>query len=237
MTGIKAMILAAGRGERMRPLTDHTPKPLLQVGGVPLIEYHIRRLVTAGIVELVINVSHLGEQIVAACGDGSRWGARISWSREARPLETAGGILRALPLLDTPAFLVVNADVWMDFDATALAARARALPPRCARLLFAANPAHHCGGDFALSGERVVPAGPDRPSVTFTGVGAYRRDFFDDAHPASRSGPLRPLFERAIADGRLHGERHDGAWMDVGTPERLAALREQVQAQAEPGGT
>lgn len=234
---MKAMILAAGRGERMRPLTDHTPKPLLQVGGVPLIEYHIRRLVAAGICELVINVSHLGEQIVDTCGDGSRWGARIAWSREAQPLETAGGILRALPLLDTPAFLVVNADVWMDFDAIALSARARALPPRCAHLLFAANPPHHRDGDFALSAGRVVPLGPDRPGVTFTGVGAYRRDFFDDADAAARSGPLRPLFECAIADGRLFGECHEGAWMDVGTPERLAELRSQVPVGSGPNGT
>lgn len=225
---MKAMILAAGRGERMRPLTDHTPKPLLQVGGAPLIEYHIRRLVAAGICELVINVSHLGEQIVRACGDGSRWGARITWSWEAQPLETAGGILRALPLLETPAFLVVNADVWMNFDAAALAVRARRLPPRCAHLLFAANPSHHRGGDFALSGERVLPAGPDCQSVTFTGVGAYRRDFFDDADKAARSGALRPLFERAIAEGRLFGERHQGEWVDVGTPERLENLRATV---------
>lgn len=229
------MILAAGRGERMRPLTDHTPKPLLEVAGAPLIEHHIRRLVAAGIPDLVINVSHLGEQIVDCCGDGGRWGARIEWSREAQPLETAGGILRALPLLGDSAFLVVNGDVWMDFDARALAARARALPAACAHLLFVANPAHHHGGDFALDGERVVPASAGRPSVTFSGAGAYRRDFFGDADTAARSGPLRPLFERAIADGRLFGACHAGDWEDVGTPERLAALRGRVPSEAGPG--
>ncbi len=225
---VKAMILAAGRGERMRPLTDHTPKPLLEVGGMPLIEHHIRRLVAAGIAELVINVSHLGEQITDWCGDGSRWGARISWSREALPLETAGGILNALPLLGEDAFLVVNADVWMDFDAAALAARAGALNPGCAHLLFAANPGHHRGGDFALDDDRVVPAGPGRDSLTFSGVAAYRRDFFDRLDASARSGPLRPLFERAIARGRLFGERHSGVWVDVGTPQRLEALRSTV---------
>ncbi|MFN2328413.1 MAG: hypothetical protein ABR612_05810, partial [Chromatocurvus sp.] len=134
-------------------------------------------------------------------------------------------------------FLVVNADVWMDFDATALAVRAGKLPPRCAHLLFAANPPHHRAGDFALCGERVVPAGPDRPSVTYTGVGAYRRDFFDDADDAAGSGPLRPFFERAIADGRLFGEWHEGEWVDVGTPGRLEKLRAEVSLQSQPGGT
>lgn len=223
------MILAAGRGERMRPLTDHTPKPLLQVGGASLIDYHIRRLVAAGISDLVINVSHLGQQIIDACGDGSDWGAHITWSREVQPLETAGGILKALPLLDTPAFLVVNADVWMDFNAIALAARACALPPRCAHLLFTANPSHHPCGDFALAGSRVVPVDIDHPGVTFTGVGAYRSDFFDDADVVAGNGPLRPLFEQAITDGRLSGESHGGDWTDVGTPERLAELRRQLR--------
>lgn len=222
------MILAAGRGERMRPLTDHVPKPLLKVGGAPLIEHHIRRLVAAGIPDLVVNVSHLGEQIVDWCGDGSRWGARIAWSREAAPLETAGGILRALPLLDSSVFLVVNGDVWMDYDARALATRARALPAGSAYLLFADNPPHHRGGDFALEGERVVAAVDGQASVTFTGVGAYRRDFFDSADAAARSGPLRPLFDRALADGRLFGDCHAGDWVDVGTPERLTALRDRV---------
>lgn len=225
---MQAMILAAGRGERMRPLTDHTPKPLLRIRGVPLIEHHIRRLTTSGVTDLVINVSHLGEQIMDWGGDGSRWGARITWSKEAQPLETAGGILRALPLLSGDAFLVVNGDVWMDYDVQALVKRARVLPARSAHLLFAANPPHHQGGDFALDGERVVPASAEYSSVTFTGVGAYRRDFFDDADAAARSGPLRPLFERAIAEGRLFGECHAGHWVDVGTPERLAGVRSRT---------
>jgi MurNAc alpha-1-phosphate uridylyltransferase len=223
------MILAAGRGERMRPLTDHTPKPLLEVAGEALISRHIRRLAAAGVRELVINVSYLGEQIEAFCGDGARWGVAIAWSREATPLETAGGILRALPLLDSTAFLVVNGDVWMDYEVSALVARARALPPRCAHLLFVDNPAHHPGGDFGLEASQVIPGQRAERALTFSGVGAYRRDFFDDADEAARSGPLRPLFERAIAEGRLYGGRHSGAWVDVGTPERLQALRVAVQ--------
>ncbi|MEQ8514498.1 MAG: mannose-1-phosphate guanylyltransferase, partial [Chromatocurvus sp.] len=135
---------------------------------------------------------------------------------------------QALPLFDDSAFLVVNGDVWRDYDALSLAIRARALLPGCAHLLFAVNPEHHRGGDFALDGERVVPAGAGRTSVTFTGVGAYRRDFFDPADAAARSGPLRPLFERAIVDGRLFGECHAGEWVDVGTPQRLEALRRLV---------
>jgi len=213
-----AMILAAGRGERMRPLTDHTPKPLLAVGGRPLIVWHVERLVAAGIRDLVINHAHLGGQIEARLGDGSAWGARIRWSREGqgRALETGGGICKALPLLGEAPFLVVNGDVWCDVDFATLALPAGDL----AHLLLVDNPPHHPEGDFVLDGERVREHGGAR--LTFAGIGVYHPALFAGCRP--EPFPLAPLLRRAMREGRVSGTHHPGRWVDVGTPERLAAL-------------
>ena len=228
------MILAAGRGERMRPLTLKTPKPLLPVGGQPLLAHHLLRLAAGGVEEVVINVSWLGGQIEAFCGDGSAWGLSIRYSREPEPLETAGGIVQALPLLGAAPFLVVNGDVFMDYDVPALAARAAAVVPAGAHLLLAENPAHHPGGDFALRDGRVVEPASGEATLTFTGTALYHPAFFAGLAPGSR--PLRPLFEAAMAAGRLGGERHRGRWVDVGTPERLAALDAALTAARGPEG-
>nr|WP_155450735.1 nucleotidyltransferase family protein [Allochromatium palmeri] len=210
------MILAAGRGERMRPLTDHTPKPLLQAGGKPLIQHHIERLAAAGLRELVINHAHLGQQIEAALGDGSAFGVEIRYSPEAQALETGGGIFQALPLLGAEPFLVVNGDVWTDVDLGGLTISAGDL----AHLVLVDNPPHNPEGDFALSDGRVRSEG--RPRLTFSGIGLYRPELFDGQTPGAF--PLAPLLRQAMANGRVGGRHHDGHWFDIGTPERLAAL-------------
>lgn len=216
---MKAMILAAGRGERMRPLTDRTPKPLLQAGGKPLIVWHLERLAAAGFRDIVVNHAHLGEQIEAALGDGSRWGLAIRYSPEPPgALETAGGIANALPLLGSDAFLVVNGDIWCDWDFN----RARRFADRLAHLVMVANPAHHAGGDFSLEGERVAFAGAGE-TLTYAGIGVFSPAFFAQV-PRGQALKLRPLLDAAIADRSLTGERHSGRWVDVGTPERLAEL-------------
>jgi N-acetyl-alpha-D-muramate 1-phosphate uridylyltransferase len=220
---MKAMLLAAGRGERMRPLTDTLPKPLVRIGGRPLIGWHLTRLARAGVREVVINVSWLGEQLHAALGDGSDFGVRITWSEEGPvPLETGGGIFHALPQLGPGAFLVVNADIWTDIDFGRLAIA----PEAHAHLVLIPNPPHHPRGDFGLEGERVVQRESDR--FTYSGVGLYRAEFFHDC----RSGrfPLLPLLDRAIAAQRLTGELYRGEWCDVGTAERLSALTARVAA-------
>lgn len=220
---MKAMILAAGRGERMRPLTDHTPKPLLLAGGKPLIVWHIERLAEAGFRDLVINHAHLGEKLVAALGDGHRWGVRIAWSPEpAGALETAGGIAKALPLLGDTPFLVVNGDIWSDWDFH----RAHTLTNRLAHLVMMDNPAHHAGGDFRLDGEQLKPA-DGGPTLTYCGIGVFSPSFFANV-PAGAAMKLRPLLDAAIPRGIVTGERHTGRWVDVGTPERLAALDREL---------
>jgi N-acetyl-alpha-D-muramate 1-phosphate uridylyltransferase len=220
---VKAMLLAAGRGERMRPLTDSLPKPLVRVGGRPLIGWHLTRLARAGVREAVINVSWLGEQLRAALGDGGDFGVRISWSEEGPvPLETGGGIFRALPLLGPGAFLVVNADIWTDIDFGRLALA----PQAHAHLVLIPNPPHHPRGDFGLEGGRVVQR--DRERFTYSGVGVYRAEFFHDC--TDGRFPLLPLLNRAIAARRLTGEVHRGEWCDVGTAERLAQLTARVAA-------
>jgi len=218
---MKAMILAAGRGERMRPLTDHTPKPLLQVGGKPLIVWHLEKLAAAGFREIVINHAHLGEKIEAALGDGSKWGLTIAYSPEPPgALETAGGIAQALPLLGDRPFLVVNGDVYCDVDFPAFASRG--CPAGGARLLLVDNPAHHGSGDFSLSGGRIIPANGEQ-TLTYAGIGVFSPSMF--AHvPAGQPMKLRPLLDTAIAAGTLTGEHYTGRWVDVGTPERLAEL-------------
>ena len=225
---MKAMILAAGKGERMRPLTDHTPKPLLQVAGAPLIEHHIRRLAAAGFRDLVINVSHLGGQIIDFCGDGGRWGVSIAWSPEEFPLETAGGIVKALPLLGEEPFLVVNGDVWIDYRFGQLA-RYRPLAREVAHLVLVDSPPQHPLGDFLLDAEGWIRERPEQEKgLTYAGVGVYTPGFF--AGLAPRVAPLRPMLDAAIAAGRLSGGHHRGQWADVGTPERLAELERLVRA-------
>jgi MurNAc alpha-1-phosphate uridylyltransferase len=213
---MKAMILAAGRGERMRPLTDHTPKPLLKAGGKPLIVHHLEHLAAAGFRELVINHAHLGDQIEAALGDGSAWGVGIRYSAEQCALETGGGIFKAMGLLGPGPFLVVNGDVWTDLDFS----RLRLAPGLLAHLVLVENPPHHPEGDFALSGGTVVRAG--LPRYTFGGVGIYHPDLFRDCAPGAF--PLAPILRRAMDRGLISGERHRGSWFDVGTPQRLREL-------------
>lgn len=214
---MKAMILAAGRGERMRPLTDHTPKPLLAVGGKPLIHYHIEALKAAGITDLVINVAHLGEKIEAALGDGSALGVRIVYSREPEgALETGGGIVEALPLLGGGPFLAVNGDVRTDFSFSNLAVA----PDALAHLVLVENPEQHPQGDFALEGSQVRSQG--ETCWTFSGIGVYRPELFAEC----RTGrfPLAPLLRDAMDKGVVTGELYRGQWSDVGTPARLQAL-------------
>jgi N-acetyl-alpha-D-muramate 1-phosphate uridylyltransferase len=214
---MKAMLLAAGRGERMRPLTDHTPKPLLRVAGRPLIAWHLAALARAGIHEVIINVSWLGEQIRAALGDGRDFGLSIRYSEEGSPpLETGGGIFQALPLLGAEPFLVVNGDTFTDVDLTSLQLSAAA----DARLVMVPNPPQHPQGDFVLEGD-LLQAGAG-PTLTYSGIGIFSPALFTGC--AAGQFPLLPLLKRAIAAHRLQGQLHTGQWLDIGTPERLAAL-------------
>ncbi len=214
---MKAMILAAGRGERMRPLTDHTPKPLLPVRGKPLIEYQIERLRDAGYRDVVINLHHLGEQIEAHLGDGHSLGVNIRYSLEhPERLETGGGIFQALPLLGDGPFLVVNGDVWSDCDLTPRTLADDTL----AHLVLVPNPPHNPDGDFALDG--AVLRNDGEPRHTFSGIGWYRPELFAGCAPGPF--PLAPLLRRAIDEGRIHGELCTEKWMDIGTPQRLEAL-------------
>ena len=218
---MKAMILAAGRGERMRPLTDTTPKPLLLAGGKPLIEWHLERLAASGFREVVINHAHLGAQIEAALGDGSRFGLHIEYSPEPPgALETAGGIAHALPLLGKESFLVVNGDVWCDWDFS----RAHQLTTKHAHLVFVSNPPQHASGDFCLDGETVRYASSGiGPTLTYAGTGVFSPDLFA-AVPRGAVMKMRPLLDAAIARAIVSGEHHGGRWVDVGTPQRLTEL-------------
>jgi MurNAc alpha-1-phosphate uridylyltransferase len=217
------MILAAGRGERLRPLTDRLPKPLLPVRGKPLIEYHVERLAQAGVERIVINLAWLGHLIRDALGDGSRYGLTIDYSDETpRALETGGGIFRALPLLKAGSFLVVNGDVFSDypFDRVGLA------PERDAHLVLVPNPPQHPQGDFGL--ERGLALADAQVRYTFAGIAAYRREFFADS--PGGAFPLKPLLIRAMAARRCSAELYRGMWQDVGTVERLRALNEEEGA-------
>jgi MurNAc alpha-1-phosphate uridylyltransferase len=212
-----AMVLAAGRGERLRPLTDELPKPLLTVRGKPLIVYHLERLARLGVREVVINVSWLAARIRERLGDGAEWNLQLRYSEEEQALETGGGIFRALPWLGTAPFLVVNADVYSDFDLASLS-----LPPAgLARLVLVPNPPHNVRGDFALAGERLRLEG--EPRWTYAGIGLYRAQLFEGCEGGKF--PLLPLFRRAIGMDRLYGQLHLGQWSDVGTAERLLALQ------------
>ncbi len=225
------MILAAGRGERMRPLTDTCPKPLLPVGGLPLIGWHLRRLAAAGFREVVVNHAWLGDRIEAALGDGASWGLRIRYSPETEALETAGGIAKALPMLGDGPFLVVNGDVWCDWDpgrARTVAAQLDALG-WLAWCVLVANPDHHPGGDFGLLDGR-LRTDDAGGRLTFAGLGVYRPELFA-AVPRDGRAPLAPLLREAAAGGRAGAERHPGRWVDVGTPQRLADLDAQLRSQ------
>lgn len=218
-----AMILAAGRGERMRPLTDTRPKPLLPVGGRPLIEWHLEKLAAAGFRRVVINHAHLGGQIEAALGDGARWGLEIRYSAEGqgRALETGGGICKALPLLGKAPFLVINGDVFTDLDYGSLRIPDRAL----AHLVLVDNPSHHPEGDFRLD-ERGRVYADGEPRLTFSGMGIYRPELFAGCRP--EPFPLAPLLRERMACGKVSGEYFSGRWLDVGTPQRYYRLQQEL---------
>jgi MurNAc alpha-1-phosphate uridylyltransferase len=218
---MRAIILAAGRGERMRPLTDATPKPLLEVNGKPLIQYHIENLVHAGIHEIVINHGLLGLQIEEYLGDGGRFAASLCYSAEGdTPLETGGGIYRALPLLGDNPFLVLNADIWTDYPFGELPSQ----PAGLCHLVLVENPEHNPGGDFAINNGYVANSG--NPKYTFSGIGLYRKELFQDC--SGGVFPLTPLIRRAADQQQVTGEIYTGTWQDIGTPERLYKLRNQV---------
>ncbi len=221
---MRAMILAAGRGERMRPLTDHTPKPLLKVGGKPLIVWHLENLAKAGFEEVVINHAHLGSQIEAALGDGSQWGLKIRYSPEEKALETAGGIANALHLLTEDGiqmepFLVVNGDTFTDIDFRSV----ELVPNGLAHLVLVDNPPQHSQGDFSVHDGLLVNQG--EPMYTFSGVGVYHPRLFASIKVGD-AAKLAPLLRQAIAENKATAQHHQGVWHDIGTPERLQALNE-----------
>ncbi len=230
---MKAMLLAAGLGTRMRPLTDHTPKPLLPIAGKPLLAWHLERLADAGFVDVVVNCAWLGEQIEAFVGDGSKYGLRISISREEQPLETGGGIFRALPLLGSQPFAVINSDVWTDYPLQQLLMR----PVERAFLVLIDNPEHNLRGDFVLSENGLVTeAGlatqtgslASSPMLTFAGISVLHPQLFDGC--SGDIFPLAPLLRRAMSQQLVSGEHYRGEWIDVGTPERLQAAERAALA-------
>jgi MurNAc alpha-1-phosphate uridylyltransferase len=219
---MRAMILAAGRGERLRPLTDELPKPLVKLAGKPLIEYHLESLAGAGFREVVINQGHLGNLLPAALGDGSRWGVRIHWSDEQpEALETGGGIFKALPLLGGGPFLVVNGDVWTDYPF----GRLRAVKCDWAHLVMVPNPPQHPAGDFTLQGARISEHNGDK--YTFSGVAVYHARLFAGCSPGKFS--VVPLLRAAMRDHLVTGELYRGNWNDIGTLERLESLRQSLR--------
>ena len=221
---MKAMILAAGKGERMRPLTLHTPKPLLKVGDKPLLQWHIEALAAAGLRELVINHAWLGEQIESTFGDGAALGVQIAWSAEGEPLETGGGIHRALPLLGDGPFVLVNGDVWTRFDFGHLS-----LPPgKLAHLVLIDNPAHNPNGDFLLTAGDVGNPGDGKKGLTYSGIAVLHPALL--AEQPAGAFALAPLLRQAADQGRVSGEHFRGPWIDVGTPERLAEADRQARA-------
>lgn len=222
---MRAMILAAGRGERMRPLTDKLPKPMLPVGGKPLLQYHVEALARAGVTDLVINHARYGERIEAWFADGSAFGVNIRYSAEGdTPLETGGGIKRALPLLGADPFLVVNGDTWTDFPFASLQSTLSGL----AHLVLVPNPAHHPYGDFALEDGKVHSNG--QPAHTFSGIGIYHPALFQSI--PEHSFPLAPLLRRAMDDLQVTGELYRGHWYDIGTPQRLGQLEDYLAGGA-----
>lgn len=232
----KAMILAAGLGERMRPLTDHTPKPLLVAGGKALIMWQIERLRAAGFVDLVINHAHLGQQIEDMLGDGAAHGVHIRYSREPEPLETAGGIANALHRLGDAPFLVCNGDVYADYDYAQLRPVLEAMaarPDRLAHLVLVDNPPHHPQGDFVLKEGRIdTPPTHAIGQYTFSGIGCYQPSLFADI-AAGNKAKLAPLLKAAMQHDQVSGEHFSGRWEDVGTPARLAALDQELRSSKE----
>lgn len=251
------MVLAAGRGERMRPLTDTLPKPLLSVGGKPLIVWHLERLASWGLRKVVINHAHLGHVLEQSLGDGSQWGLQIAWSPEGEALETAGGIAQALPLLGHQPFLVINGDVFCDLDGPSVVAALAGINARSdavagagggsdsgaghvvapgmtlAHLWLVDNPAHKSGGDFTLRSDATVLPQPDASAgepLTFSGIGLYSPTLFAGCERGKKA-PLAPLLRSAMEEGRVTGERLRGRWVDVGTPQRLAELDAQINAR------
>jgi N-acetyl-alpha-D-muramate 1-phosphate uridylyltransferase len=227
-----AMILAAGRGERMRPLSDATPKTLLAAGGKPLIVWQIEALARAGFHDIVINAAWLASQLVAALGDGAPFGVRIHWSLESEPLEAAGGIATALPLLPPGPALIVSGDIWTSFDYARLRARAEAMarnpaPPRV-HLVMVPNPSFHPAGDFVLDDGRLALEGPSK--MTFGNIGLYDTALFSEL-PSGTKLKLLPLYKDWIARGWVSGERFDGPWANVGTPDDLATLDQRLSGQ------
>ena len=217
---MKAMILAAGRGERLRPLTDRMPKALVDAGGKPLLAWHLERLRRAGVREVVINVSHLASQITERFGNGEEYGLAVRWSHEAQPLETAGGIAQALALLGAAPFLLVNADIWCDYEFSEL--RNHKLGSHLAHLVLVPNPPHHLKGDFSLDGT-TVGGGPP-PRYTYAGIAVLSPEIVTGIRPGDKA-PLGPVLIAAAARGEVTGELHQGVWRDIGTAERLAALQ------------
>ncbi len=219
---MKAMILAAGLGSRMRPLTDHTPKPLLEVGGIPLIVWHLEKLAHYGFKEVVINIAHLGYMIPEALGDGSEWGLKITYSDEQEEggLESAGGIVKALPhLKDSNPFLVINGDVWTDYDFDATLQLGEGI---LAHLVLVPNPEHNPAGDFAIEHGKAI----DRPEYTFSGIGYYSAKLFEGVIYGKST--LAPLLREAMKEGRVTAELYDGEWYDIGTPQRLEMLNSML---------
>lgn len=224
---MKAMILAAGEGRRMRPLTLTTPKPLLKIGSKALIEYQIEKIRHAGISEIVINVSYLGEQIEEFLGNGSNHGVRIDYSQESEPLETAGALNQALPLLGAAPFLLVNGDVWHDYPLAKLLG-SPLQENSFGRLILVDNPAHNSLGDFALDDGKVIAREGECIGYTFSGLSVIHPQLIANYPNLREKFPLKEVFDWAIKQGRLHGEYFSGRWMDIGTPERLEELRDQL---------
>ncbi len=218
---MRAMILAAGRGERLRPLTDDLPKPLIPVGGKPVIEWHLERLARAGFRDVVINLCHLGDKLRLALGDGRRWRLQLHYSNEADvpdALETGGGVVRALPLLGQSPFLLINGDIWCDYPVR----RLRSMHCEHAHLVLVNNPEHNDNGDFHLAGGRVQQQGSSK--LTYSGIAVFHPGFFH--HCKEERFSLVPLLREAMDDGRVTGEHYRGKWFDMGTPERLHLLRQ-----------
>lgn len=222
---MKVMILAAGKGERMRPLTLTTPKPLLPVAGKPLIQWHIEALADAGLTALVINHAWLGEQLERTFGRGEQLGVQIDWSAEGQPLETAGGILQALPLLGEAPFLLVNGDIFTDFDFSGIRNDQNSL----AHLVLVDNPAHKAQGDFVLADGQLSNPQPGEAALTYSGIAILHPALFEGLQPGAAA--LAPLLRRAADQGRVTGQHYSGVWIDVGTPERLAEANRQAQAR------
>lgn len=219
---MRAMILAAGRGDRMRPLTDKTPKPMLKVNGKPLIQYHVENLVQSGIVDIVINHAVFGDQIENYLGNGKTLGARIVYSAEGNePLETAGGIINVLTLLGDVPFITVNADIWTDFPFQQLIESSKG---SLSHIILVDNPEHNPAGDFSLQGNKVLNKG--KSMLTFSGISVFKPEFFKDCSAGSAS--LTPILRQAVSQGRVTASHYQGWWQDIGTPERLSSLRNSL---------